>query len=173
MLYGARASHYLLGLFSGLLALTAYIGYDYYKIFAWPTADAVVVAIDEKCTYARERPLWDFRSGLDLKRINCDAKEEAAKLIAVGYRKESGTSYAKWIVYEPEAGRRVRAILDQWPDGAGDLAVGRPVRVRYNPSMLDHVEAPTEPGRKGLILVILVIGLVGVGCVLPTLTWEH
>lgn len=157
----------LLALFGTFLFLTFTIGHDYYKIYAWPTAEAVVESIEWECIYAKKRiflpTLRDY--------VKCDAKEDAAKLIADGY-KYDGRAENIWVVYQPEAGGRIRGMIDEWPPEAGWSlpAVGSSIRVRYSPSAPETIEYATQPGRKGLVIVIMILGLVAVSFVaLPLL----
>ena len=161
----ASAPASLLAVFLGLLFATAYVGFDYYKVIAWPTANAVISSIEVKCVYAKRRIFRIAGPKYRRKYLDCDAKVEAEELVADGYRKD-GTSSDIWVVYEPEAGRKTRAIVDLWPVDAGYAEVGRSVRVRYGPGRPDHVDYASELGHKGTVLGVMIIGLLGFACAL-------
>jgi hypothetical protein len=148
----------LLGLFCTFIGLTSFIGYDYYKIYAWSTAEAVVVSEEWRCNYAKKRILLPTLHDS----VKCDAKEDAAKLIADGY-KYDGSSVRIWVDYQPEGASKIRAVITWWPPEAGWLPrIGSSIRVRYSWGAPKHVEFATKPGRKGLVILIMIVGLVGV-----------
>lgn len=155
----------ILAAFIGLLLVTAYIGYDCYKDFVWPTTNAVINAIEVQCVYAKQRVFRLVGPKYHREYLDCDDKDAAALLIADGYRKR-GTSSDIWVVYRPEAGPEIRAIVDLWPVDAGFANVGRSLHVRYDPGRPNHVEFASELGHKGTVLGILFLGLLGFGCAL-------
>jgi hypothetical protein len=151
--------------FIGLSAVTAYVGHSYYKALTRPTANAVISSIETKCVYAKRRIIRVMASKYKRKYVDCNA-EEVKDLIADGYRKD-GTSSDVWVIYEPEPGRKTRAMVDTWSiDSSFVWRVGRSVPVRYNPRRPDKVDYASEVGHKGTVLSVIIIGLLGFGCAL-------
>lgn len=159
------SSQTILAVFIGLSLATAYVGYDYYKVLAWPTTSAVVKSIDTKCVYSKKRVFQVIGSKYHRVHLDCNAREDARKLVADGYR-EDGKSAEYWVIYEPEPGRKIRAILNRWSIDTDIPGVGEPVRVRYSRLRPGYVEYASELGHKGTVLGVLIIGLVGFGCAL-------
>ncbi|MBK1865224.1 hypothetical protein [Taklimakanibacter albus] len=141
--------------------LAASSAYSHYKYFFWPTAEAVVDRIEPSCVYYKDG--WR-RSGYT-EYVNCDAKQDAARLVADGYAYQ-GISDTMWLVYETEPGRKTYATLSSRPEGAGALGVGMHVRVRYNPGTPSRAEYAADPDRKGFVVALFVVVLTGSGYLL-------
>lgn len=141
--------------------LAASSAYSHYKYFFWPTAEAVVDRIEPSCVYYKDG--WR-RSGYT-EYVNCDAKQDAARLVADGYAYQ-GISHTMWLVYETEPGRKTYATLSSRPEGAGALGVGMHVRVRYNPGTPSRAEYAADPDREGFVVALFVVVLTGSGYLL-------
>lgn len=133
-------------------------GYEHYKHYAWPTAEAAFDKIEPRCVYEKPR-IW---KGSNTEYLDCADKDAAAKLIANGYS-YSRISNRVWVVYEAEAGRKTYAIIGSWPEEAGTGAIGTSVRVRYSPSTPSRVEFAAEPGREGFVVAFLILVATGIG----------
>lgn len=132
--------------------------YSHYKYYFWPTAEAVVDRIEPSCTYYKDR----WRRGGYTEYVDCDAKQDAARLVADGYAYQ-GISHTMWVVYETEPGRKTYATLSPGPEGAGALGIGKPVRVRYNPDTPSRAEYAADPDREGFVVALFVVVLSGCG----------
>jgi hypothetical protein len=132
--------------------------YSHYKHYFWPAAEAVVDRIEPSCTYYKDS--WG-RGGYT-EYVDCDAKEDAARLVADGYAYR-GISNTIWVVYEAEPGRKTYATLSSQPEGAGELDIGKPVRVRYNPGTPSRVEYAAGPDREDFVVALFVLVLSGSG----------
>lgn len=138
--------------------LAASSAYSHYKYFFWPTAEAVVDRIEPSCTYYKA----GWRRGGYTEYVDCDANQDAARLVADGYTYR-GISHTLWVVYEAEHGRKTYATLSSGPEGAGALDIGKPVRVRYNPGTPSRAEYAAEPDREGFVTALFVVVLTGGG----------
>jgi hypothetical protein len=134
--------------------------YSYYKYFFFSYADAIVDSIAPHCVYYKNSRV--FPRGGDWERIDCQAKDEAAKLIADGYQ-FTGPGQTVRVVYEAEPGRKTYAILDGWPSDAGPAKLGMNIRARYSPSTPGRAEPASEPDNSVFVVsgLILVFGIGG------------
>lgn len=146
-------------IFSMSLVWVGMTGYDYYKTFFWPEAAAIVIATRETCLYSKGR-LFGRQSKLPF----CDDGEEAARLIADGFKLKKTRRLRIEAEFETEAGQRNQTTLEPLLEAVDGVKAGSSIRVRYSPTTPDNSELALAPdGRAGLFAlgVAILLGSYG------------
>jgi hypothetical protein len=129
------------------LIVAAYGLHGSYKTYFWPQIDAVVDRIETTCQYVLKS---SGRRGL-AENIDCNAQQEAAALIANGY-KFSQEVRRVFVAYEMKPGQQSHARVMVWPDDAGVARIGARVRVRYSPIWSGEVEAVSAADNRSVVI---------------------
>lgn len=121
-------------------------GYDYYKSYFWPEATATVIAARETCLYSKGRS-FNRQSKLPF----CDDEEEAARLIADGFKFKKTRRLRIEAEIGTEAGQRIQTTLEPLLEAVVGVKAGSTIRVRYSPATPGSSEVALAPdGRAGL-----------------------
>ena len=129
------------------LIVAAYGLYGDYKTRFWPQIDAVVDRTETTCQYVLKS---SGRRRL-VKNIDCNAQQEAAALIANGY-KFSQEVQRVFVAYEMKPGQQSYARVMSWPDDAGAARIGTRIRIRYSPIWSGEVEAVSAADNRSIII---------------------
>lgn len=117
--------------------------YDYYKSYFWPEVAATVLSTRETCLFSK---------GRSSRHAFCDDQEEAARLIAEGFKLRDAKRLRIEAVYEGPSGQKVSTTLDPFLKDAWRAKPGSMIRIRLSPATPGSSELALVPdGTQGLI----------------------
>jgi hypothetical protein len=129
------------GLIFLLIILAVTVGYDYYKVFAWPEVSATVVSVRQTCEYSKSSGRY---GGRNREYPICDDGEEPARLLADGYELEDVRRLRIEALYEAEPGRNTSVPVDSSIKNAAGIGPNSTIKIRVSSGRAELAARPNS-----------------------------